>query len=80
MSFTIQFTFRNKVYTAQVNEQRVSSVQLWIAEFSNNKIFILSKTRSGWCCDELKQELSKLIGHAIEKEINKQTAVRHYDA
>lgn len=80
MSFSIQFSWRNKVYSAHVNEQRVSNVQLWIAEFSNNKMYILSKSRSGWCCDELKEELSKAIGQAIEQEIGRQPALRQYNA
>ena len=62
MSFSIQFAWRNKVYSASVAQQRVSNVQLWIAEFPNNKMYILSKSRTGWCCDELKEELSKAIG------------------
>lgn len=80
MSFSIQFSWRNKTYSALVNEQRVSNVQLWIAEFSNSKMYILSKSRSGWCCDELKEELSRAIGHAIEQEINRQPVLKPYDA
>jgi frataxin-like iron-binding protein CyaY len=80
MSFSIQFAWRNKVYSASVAQQRVSNVQLWIAEFPNNKMYILSKSRTGWCCDELKEELSKAIGRAIEQEINKQMRVREFDA
>lgn len=80
MSFSIQFSWRNKVYSAEINQQRVSNVQLWIAEFPNNKMYILSKSRSGWCCDELKEELSKAIGRAIDQEVNRQPASRQYDA
>ncbi|HEY1112361.1 MAG TPA: hypothetical protein VGE66_02335 [Chitinophagaceae bacterium] len=80
MSFSIEFSWRNKVYSALVNQQRVSNVQLWIAEFPNNKMYILSKSRSGWCCDELKEELSKAIGHAIDQEVNRQPAARQFDA
>jgi hypothetical protein len=80
MSFSIQFSWRNRLYSASVAPQRVSNVQLWIAEFPNNKMYILSKSRTGWCCDELKEELSKAIGRAIEQEINKQAHVREYDA
>lgn len=80
MSFFIQFSWRKKLYSARVNEQRVSNVQMWIAEFPNNKMFILSKSRSGWCCDELKEELSKAIGHAIEQEISKQSTLSSYNA
>jgi hypothetical protein len=80
MSFSIQFSWRNKTYSAQVNQQRVSNVQLWIAEFPNNKMYILSKSRSGWCCDELKEELSKAIGNAIDKEISRQSVLKQYDA
>lgn len=80
MSFSIQFSWRNKVYSALVNQQRVSNVQLWIAEFPNNKMYILSKSRSGWCCDELKEELSKAIGRAIDQEVNRLPASRQYDA
>jgi frataxin-like iron-binding protein CyaY len=80
MSFSIQFAWRNKVYSALVNEQRVSNVQLWIAEFPNNKMYILSKSRSGWCCDELKEELSKAIGRAIDQELTRQPSLKRYDA
>jgi hypothetical protein len=80
MSFSIQFAWRNKVYSALVNEQRVSNVQLWIAEFPNNKMYILSKSRSGWCCDELKEELSKAIGRAIDQELTRQPSLKQYDA
>lgn len=80
MSFPIQFSWRNKVYSALINEQRVSNVQMWIAEFPNNKMYILSKSRSGWCCDELKEELSKAIGKAIDMEINKQPFLKQYNA
>ena len=80
MSFSIQFSWRNRVYNASVAPQRVSNVQLWIAEFPNNKMYILSKSRSGWCCDELKEELSKAIGLAIEQELNKQAPIRAFNA
>ena len=80
MTFLIQFSWRNRVYSASVNQQRVSNVQLWIAEFPNNKMYILSKSRSGWCCDELKEELSKAIGMAIEQELNKQAPIRAFNA
>lgn len=80
MSFSIQFSWRKKIYSARINEQRVSNVQMWIAEFPNDKMYILSKSRSGWCCDELKEELSKAIGTAIEKEIGKQSILNQYHA
>lgn len=80
MTFSIQFSWRNRVYSASVNQQRVSNVQLWIAEFPNNKMYILSQSRGGWCCDELKEELSKAIGRAIEVEISKRAPIKEFDA
>lgn len=80
MSFPIQFSWRNRLYSAHINQQRVSNVQLWIAEFPNNKMYILSKSRSGWCCDELKEEISKAIGQAIDQEISRQASLKPYNA
>lgn len=80
MSLSIQFSWRKKVYSALVNPQRVNNVELWMAEFPNNKMYILSKSRSGWCCDELKEELSKAIGRAIDEELSRQPSRHPYDA
>lgn len=80
MTFTIHFSWKNKVYTAHINEQKISNVHIWIAEFSNRNTYILSQSQSGWTCDELKKELSNTIGSAIEQELSKQGRVKVFTA
>lgn len=69
MSFPIHFTLNRKTYTALVTEETSIGSTLWVVELENGNTYLFSRAPKGWHCAELGKDTCKIIGKAIEAQL-----------
>lgn len=69
MSFRISFSLNRKTYTAQVTEETTFGSTLWMVEIENGGTYLFTKGPRGWHCAELGKDTCKVVGKAIDEQL-----------
>lgn len=69
MTFHITFTLSKRTYFAHVTEETMHGSHVWLLEVENGGTYLLTKEARGWHCAELSKDECRVIGQAIDEEL-----------